>query len=233
MAQFSFPYSETRFNPVLTPTKLAPSTQMSASCAYPRFPWQITALVNDQFRRLRMLAVPNSPDITDRGVAAIGMHCPNLTELSLAHCPNVSDIGLAAIGRGCQQLTRIDLSGERAASIAALVAIACTHEAVRERLRARTRVGPQLLTPRTACRQVTDAGVGAVADGCRMLSTVNLSRCRQLSDESLVLLGRFCMLLQSLNVSWCRAITDRGLVAMGLAVPHLKVGEQMPLASIP
>ena len=73
-----------------------------------------------------------------------------------------------------------------------------------------------------SCDKITDAGVIALAKGCRQLSSLNLSqtcvrdlyRRIRFTDAGVLALSRNCPQLSILNLSRCTGITDAGVIAL-------------------
>eukprot|EP01033_Poteriospumella_lacustris_P007676 gene7676-5518_t len=51
-----------------------------------------------------------------------------------------------------------------------------------------------------------------ITEGCRSLTSLNLSKASEMSDEILIKIGRWCRQLQHVNLSNCGQITDGGIV---------------------
>lgn len=51
-----------------------------------------------------------------------------------------------------------------------------------------------------------------ITEGCRSLTSLNLSKASEMSDDILIKIGRWCRQLQHLNLSNCGQITDGGIV---------------------
>ena len=82
---------------------------------------------------------------------------------------------------------------------------------------------PQLSTIYLSdCVSITYVGLSALANGCPKLSAVILSDGRTLTDEGISALGQGCPLLSSIHLSYCRNITDVGLSALAKGCPFLK-----------
>lgn len=61
-------------------------------------------------QKLLSLNLSLCPNVTDRGIQAIGMGCVNLTSLTLKSVGKLSDEGLCAISMGCPLLQELDCS---------------------------------------------------------------------------------------------------------------------------
>ena len=71
------------------------------------------------------------------------------------------------------------------------------------------------------CHKLTDAGVIALAQGCRQLSALNLYACDRITDAGVIALAQGCRQLSSLNLYYCGQITDATLRALAVGCPQL------------
>ncbi len=69
----------------------------------------------------------------------------------------------------------------------------------------------------TWCKDVTDAGVLAVAAGCRELLSLSLRWLKKVTDAGAHAVLRHCRKLRSLNLDHCSALGDASLVALAAA----------------
>ena len=68
--------------------------------------------------------------------------------------------------------------------------------------------------------QVSDAGIEALAAGCRAIASLSLNNIPGLGDLALVALRQSCATsLTTLDVSWCRGVTD---LVRGHALAHAR-----------
>ena len=113
-----------------------------------------------------------------------------------------------------EALRELDLSGSGDLTDADLVAVA---DAVADML-------PQLSSLNLrSCKQITDAGVIALSQGCPQLSTLDLSNCKQITDAGVIALSQGCRQLSSLKLWGCKQITDAGVSAVREACPNIKI----------
>ena len=61
---------------------------------------------------------------------------------------------------------------------------------------------------------MTDAGVSALAAGCRQLQGINLVYCKEVTDAGISALGAGCGQLQSFDLQGCNKVTYEGLSAL-------------------
>lgn len=62
---------------------------------------------------------------------------------------------------------------------------------------------------------VGDAGLLAIAKGCKKVTFLNLENCSVLTDRSVVEIAKACCSMQLANLSGCNQLTNRSVVAMG------------------
>jgi hypothetical protein len=73
---------------------------------------------------------------------------------------------------------------------------------------------PEIQDMRLAeCTQVTDTGVIALAENCKLLSKVDLQDCNKVTDTGVTALAKNCNLLSMVDLQGCRQLTDKGLIA--------------------
>ncbi|KAJ8269552.1 hypothetical protein COCON_G00121590 [Conger conger] len=65
------------------------------------------------------------------------------------------------------------------------------------------------------CREITSAGVGALAQSCPSLQVVDLGGCVGLTDEGVLALAHRCPLLEVVSLRGCSALSDAALLALG------------------
>ena len=64
------------------------------------------------------------------------------------------------------------------------------------------------------CDEITDAGVKALAAGCRSLESLRVFFCEKVTDAGVKALADGCTSLRLLDLSWCRKVTDAGVKAL-------------------
>ncbi|RYG65258.1 hypothetical protein EON64_12300 [archaeon] len=69
---------------------------------------------------------------------------------------------------------------------------------------------------------ISDAGLLAVARGCKRLRFLNLENCTLLTDKSLVELAKNCVCMQLANLTNCSQLTNKAAVAMGRSWKDLR-----------
>ena len=75
---------------------------------------------------------------------------------------------------------------------------------------------------RTTTSHVTDAGVAALAVGCRNLVNVDFHRCQSLTDGSLHLLATHCGGLRRIGLKGCYQLSPLQTAALIAALPNLE-----------
>lgn len=72
------------------------------------------------------------------------------------------------------------------------------------------------------CKKVTDAGVVAIAAGCRELTSLDLAHIPGITDASLIALSQHCMRLHTINVHDCE----------GVRIPSKREHHSVPATSV-
>jgi len=139
--------------------------------------------------------------VSDSGLAYLGECCPELLTISLRHCGQISDDGLGWLAEDCPKLEVLNLMGCADISDVGCLALA--------------RHCPALQSVNLSGCNISDAAVVQLADQCRDLMAVDVSRCSQITDVSLRALGKNSTLLESLFLQSCSQVTDQGLIALG------------------
>ncbi|KAG8487740.1 hypothetical protein CXB51_018456 [Gossypium anomalum] len=127
--------------------------------------------------------------------------CESLQSLSIRNCPGFSDSSLAVLGKLCPQLQHVELRGLHGITDAGFLQLleSCNAGLVKVNLK--------------DCVNLSDKGVCRLTNLHRWtLETLNLDGCK-ISDASLFAIAENCRLLGDLDVSKC-AITDSGIAAL-------------------
>ena len=69
------------------------------------------------------------------------------------------------------------------------------------------------------CEAVTDAGLEAIAEGCKQLTSLDLIACGNVTDAGLEAIGNRCKQLTSLDLTRCSAVTAEGAARLRAALP--------------
>ncbi|KAK9093524.1 hypothetical protein Syun_028435 [Stephania yunnanensis] len=137
----------------------------------------------------------SSCPITDDSLDVISnayMSC--LRSIDLSGSRFRSHIGLSNLVVNCQYLVEIDLSNVR--KLTDLGALAISKASNLEKLRL------------TACRLITDVGIGYIADGCRKLKLIDLRFCFGVGDLGVGLIAVKCEEIRSLYLSYVNYLED-------------------------
>ncbi|KAH0908614.1 hypothetical protein HID58_031935 [Brassica napus] len=135
-------------------------------------------------------------NISDKGMFHIGSKCSKLLELDLYRCGGFGDDGLAAISRGCKSLNRLIISycGE------------LTDTGV-EQIRQLEHLSHLELR---GLKNITGAGLAAVACGCKKLDYLDLKKCENIDDSGFWALAYFARNLRQINLCYC-SVSDTAL----------------------
>ncbi|PQQ12320.1 F-box/LRR-repeat protein 3 [Prunus yedoensis var. nudiflora] len=132
-------------------------------------------------------------NITDEGVANIGMCCSKLVELDLYRCTGISDSGISAVASGCPGLEMINIAYSA-------IAVGCKQLAKLDIKK---------------CSSIDDAGMIPLAHFSQNLRQINLSY-SSVSDVGLLSLASISC-LQSLTILHLKGLSPSGLAAALLA----------------
>ncbi|XP_050384406.1 F-box/LRR-repeat protein 3-like [Argentina anserina] len=153
-------------------------------------------------------------NITDEGVAHVGMCCSKLVGLDLYRCMGISDSGIAAITHGCPGLEMINIAYCKDITDSSLISLSkCSRlNTVESR----------------GCPLITSLGLAAIAVGCKQLVKVDIKKCINIDDVGMISLAHFSQKLRQINLSYT-SVTDVGLLSLAsisclqrLNVLHLK-----------
>ncbi|KAG2316572.1 hypothetical protein Bca4012_067432 [Brassica carinata] len=135
-------------------------------------------------------------NISDKGIFHIGSKCSKLLELDLYRCGGFGDDGLAAISRGCKSLNRLIISycGELT-------------DAGVEQIRQLEHLSHLELR---GLKNITGAGLAAVACGCKKLDYLDLKKCENIDDSGFWALAYFARNLRQINLCYC-SVSDTAL----------------------
>ncbi|PON81423.1 F-box domain containing protein [Trema orientale] len=153
---------------------------------------------------LRSLCIRNCPGFGNSSLAVLGKLCPQLHHLDFSGLEGITDAGLHSLLESCEAgLAKVNLSGCVNLTDKVVSAMAKSHGWTLEMLNLE------------GCRQISDASLVAIADNCRLLSDLDVSRCT-ITDFGVSALARANHLnLQILSMSGCSLISDKSLPALG------------------
>ncbi|KAK2432585.1 F-box/LRR-repeat protein [Trifolium repens] len=149
--------------------------------------------------RLSSLKLGICLNITDRGVAYVGMCCSKLKELDLYRCTGVTDLGISAIASGCPDLEMINTAYCTSITDRALFCLSkCANL--------------QTLEIR-GCLLVTSIGLASISMNCKQLSRLDIKKCYNIDDSGMIPLAHFSQNLRQINLSYS-SVTDVGLLSL-------------------
>jgi hypothetical protein len=194
---------------------------------------RMTTVVLEEFRKIWIQASPNQR-ITDVGVTALALGCPNLRTLVLRdtcatdngfvalarRCPKLrefhvgfsmpmdscTDAIATALAENCRHLTSVELHGCAGVTSAGVSALAAALPGLRGISLDRT--------------MVCGVGVRRLAQGCRRLKRVRLAG-TQVDDGGVLTLIDSCPLLNYLDVKLCAYVTHVAMDYMAIHAPDL------------
>lgn len=153
-------------------------------------------------------------NITDEGLAHIGMSCSKLIELDLYRCAGVTDSGILAIAHGCTNLEMIN--------------IAYCNEITDNSLVSLSKCSKLNTFESRGCPLITSLGLAAIAVGCRQLTKLDIKKCYNIDDSGMISLAHYSQLLKQINLSYS-SVTDVGLLSLtsisclqSMTILHLK-----------
>ncbi|GMH26370.1 hypothetical protein Nepgr_028213 [Nepenthes gracilis] len=138
-------------------------------------------------------------NITDDGLAHVGMRCPKLVELDLYRSVRITDSGILAIATGCPGLEIANMSYCNEITDRSLIALSKCSKLKTLECR--------------GCPQVTSLGIAAVAVGCKQLTKLDIKKCYNINDFGMIPLAHFSQNLRQINLSYS-TVTDVGLLSL-------------------
>lgn len=184
---------------------------------------------------LQTINIDNSDEIGDDSMVAIGQRCPQLRHISVA-CYAITHSGISALAEGCTLLESITLSD-------------CSADITNESMMIIARNCPRLLYIYLNWFQLLDdCGIEALAHGCPLLQSLELSRCHgvgvedrfgecvgmmpnlrkimiessDISDDQIPGIVNGCSLLHTINIFDCRNITSQSMISIAAHCPTLR-----------
>lgn len=153
-------------------------------------------------------------NITDEGVAHVGMCCSKLVELDLYRCTGISDSGISAIARGCPGLEMINIAYCKDITDSSLISL--------------SKCSSLNTVESRGCPLITSLGLAAIAVGCKQLAKLDIKKCFNIDDFGMIPLAHFSQNLRQINLSYT-SVTDVGLFSLAsisclqsLTILHLK-----------
>lgn len=72
------------------------------------------------------------------------------------------------------------------------------------------------------CNSITDSGIVALVNHCKFLRTIDLTCCHLLTDDALASIAENCRGLECIRLESCPLVSDKGLERIGNLCCHLK-----------
>jgi hypothetical protein len=174
--------------------------------------------------RLTRISFQGCRMITDAGVVELARHCPRLTYVDFTSCSSVGNAGLLALAKSCPKLETIFASRAGAVADTLLTALGSNCRQLRVLSIASS-------SPFSGHRALTDAGVAALARGCRGLQELSLRGASQLSPIGLAELGA-CVgaQMKRLDISCCSSLACDGASELASALSLFPALESLSLS---
>ncbi|KAG9450439.1 hypothetical protein H6P81_010404 [Aristolochia fimbriata] len=182
---------------------------------------------------LEALNLNGCQKISDHGIAAVTIACPNLKSFSIYWNVRVTDLAVKHLVNNCRKITDLNLSGCKGISDQSLHLLSNRYKDL-ETLNL------------TRCIKLTDNGLQQILLKCSSLQSLNLyalssftdnsyrkisllpslrflDLCgsQNLSDEGLSSISK-CTKLVSLNLTWCVRVTDIGVISVAQSCTTLE-----------
>ncbi|XP_057983117.1 F-box/LRR-repeat protein 3 isoform X1 [Malania oleifera] len=164
--------------------------------------------------RLTSLKLGICLNITDEGLAQVGMCCLKLIELDLYRSAGITDLGISAIARGCTGLEMINLAYCKDITDRSLISLSKCSRLNTVECR--------------GCLPITSLGLAAIAVGCKQLSKLDMKKCYSVNDAGMIPLAHFSQNLRQINLSYS-SVTNVGLLSLAsisclqsMTILHLK-----------
>ncbi|CAL9197586.1 unnamed protein product [Musa hybrid cultivar] len=180
-------------------------------------------LVAVKCKRLRSLDLSFMP-ITKKCLPAV-LQLPDLEDLALVGCLSIDDEGLLSLKQECKSLQVLDMSNCQHVSHAAFSSVLNKAPGLRQMslaynclvthsLASSLQKLSKLRCIRLDGSEVTTAGLGTIANSCKSLRELSLSKCSGVTDEGLSSIVMKHKGLVKLDVTCCRNITDFSLASI-------------------
>ena len=161
-------------------------------------------LISWGLKKIRRLNLRSCWQISDHGIGHLtgikgqpSTGAKTLVSISLQDCQKLSDESLRYISEGLPDIRELNLSFCVSVTDTGLKSLSSSESLEDLRLR--------------SCDNISDIGLGFLADGCPGLAKLDVSFCDRVSDSSMAHIATGLAQLQSLSLSSCQ-ITDAGIV---------------------
>lgn len=149
------------------------------------------------------LVLPGCLRVTDRTIAAVGEHCPNLQYLDLRACEFISDRGLKTVAKYCPKLELLNVGRTKGGEL-------ITYKGVKHLARQ-----TQLNTLGLAGCAIDDRAIWELAlNRGSSLQRLSLNNCRNLTDASIPRILGYTPKLSVLEIRGCTQITNMRPLAL-------------------
>lgn len=160
---------------------------------------------------LRHLDLSICIQCTGRSALALAGIAGELIELKLNGLSQITEAELAVLWNSCVKLLKFEMTAElRATSTHRRSMIPHISDSI---LCATINCSLEHVKLAGACL-VTDTGVGALAQTCPHIKSIDISHCHGITDAFLIAVAQFSAHLTSLDVTGCVSITNKGISSL-------------------
>uniref|UniRef100_A0A7N0ZT70 EIN3-binding F-box protein 1 n=1 Tax=Kalanchoe fedtschenkoi TaxID=63787 RepID=A0A7N0ZT70_KALFE len=158
-------------------------------------------------KSIKSLSIRNCPGFGNASLTILAKLCPQLQNLDFSGCPGITDAGLRPLVESLPAgLVKVNLNGCTNVTDAVISTLAESH-------------GWTLEMINLCGTKITDASLLLIADGCVLLSELDISNCA-VTDFGIAALAQH-LNLQILSVSGCSMLSDRSLSSL------VKIGQTL------
>ncbi|KAG8090063.1 hypothetical protein GUJ93_ZPchr0011g28304 [Zizania palustris] len=166
----------------------------------------LIGLIKSCGQSLVSLGVATCAWMTDASLHAVGLHCPNLENLSL-ESDHIKNEGVISVAKGCRLLKTLKLqcigAGDEALEAIGLFCSFLESMSLNN------------------FERFTDRSLSSIAKGCKHLTDLILNDCHLLTDRSLEFVARSCKKLARLKINGCQNMETAALEHIGRWCPGL------------
>lgn len=149
-------------------------------------------------QKLRAFVITACQGITDVGLEAVGLGCPNLKQFSVRKCVFLSDYGLVSFAKAAGSLESLLLEECHRITQSGLFGVIIS-------------AGKLKAFSLTNCLGIKDFAFGfRTMPLCASLQSLSIRNCPGFGNTSLAMLGRLCPQLQHVDFTGIHGITDEG-----------------------
>ncbi|KAL8160655.1 hypothetical protein V2J09_002192 [Rumex salicifolius] len=142
--------------------------------------------------RLEVLSVKSSQSVTNAGISAVALNCPQLKELDISYCHEISHESLLLIGRSCPNLSVLKrnfmnwLDPSQHTGIVPDEYLKGSPQDGDSEAAAVAETMPQLVHLELQFCKLTAKGLVLISEGCQKLEFMDLSGCGNLTSREVV-----------------------------------------------